>query len=131
MRSLVGSFGWQDGDVLRVSRATAKLLECSTDTAWVASCFSIHRNTRTQDLAFSHTECYQASSESGHRGTSKVWQGEGGKVAKWGFIAALSRETQMPVQVTLSCGWIVLFLLASAGLADTADYTWRGQEEEG
>lgn len=45
-----------------------------------------------------------------------------------GFIAALSHITQMSVQVALGCGWIMLFLLASTGLADTADNTRRGQE---
>lgn len=66
------------------------------------------------------------------RGTSKVWQGEGGKVAKWGFYrwCAVSCDP-MSVQVTLGCGWIVLFLLASTGLADTTDYTGRGQEQQG
>lgn len=65
------------------------------------------------------------------RGTSKVWQGEGGKVTKWGFTDVLSHMTWMSVRVTLGCGWIVLFLLASTGLADTTDYTGRGQEQQG
>lgn len=58
----------------------------------------------------------------------KFGKGEGGKVAKWGFIAVLSHVTWMSVQVTLGCGWVVLFLLASAGLADATDDTRRGQE---
>lgn len=64
------------------------------------------------------------------RGTSKVWQGEEGKVAKWGFYrCAVSYNPD--VQVTLGCGRIVLFLLASTGLADTTDYAGRGQEQQG
>lgn len=37
MSSLVGSFGWQDGDALRVSQARAKLPACSTDTVWTVA----------------------------------------------------------------------------------------------
>lgn len=45
-----------------------------------------------------------------------------------GFTAVLSHITQMCVQVTLGCRWIVLLLLASTGLADTTDYTRRSQQ---
>lgn len=31
----------------------------------------------------------------------------------------------------LGRGWVVLFLLAPTGLADTADYTWGSQEQQG
>lgn len=54
----------------------------------------LHRNTCTQDLAFSDAGGLKASSKSGRRGTSKVWQGEGGKITKWGFSAVLSHVTQ-------------------------------------
>lgn len=47
------------------------------------------------------------------------------------FTDVLSHTTRMSVQVTLGCGRIVLFLLASTGLADTTDYAGRGQEQQG
>lgn len=47
------------------------------------------------------------------------------------FTDVLSRMTRMSVRVTLGCGRIVLFLLAATGLADTTDYTGRGQEQQG
>lgn len=47
------------------------------------------------------------------------------------FTDVLSHMTRMSVQVTLGCGWTVLFLLAATGLADTTDYTGRGQEQQG
>lgn len=36
----------------------------------------------------------QASSRSGHRGTSKVWQGKGGSVTKWGFVVCCLTESR-------------------------------------
>lgn len=70
------------------------------------------------------------------RGTCKVWQEEGGEVTKQGFITVLSHRTQTSVarehgQRSLGCGWVMLFLLAPTGLADTTDYTWGSQEEQG
>lgn len=47
------------------------------------------------------------------------------------FTNVLSHVTRMSAQVTLGCGWIMLFRLAATGLADTADYTGRGQEQQG
>lgn len=32
---------------------------------------------------------------------------------------------------SLGCGWVMLFLLAPAGLADTTDYTWGSQKQQG
>lgn len=74
-------------------------------------------------------------------GRFKVWtqrhfqslakEKEARSVAKRGFMAVLSHITQMCARVTLGCSWIVLFLLASTGLADAADYTWRGQQQQG
>lgn len=34
-------------------------------------------------------------------------------------------------QGSLGCGWVVLFLLAPTGLADTADYTRGSQKQQG
>lgn len=53
--------------------------------------FLLHGNTCFQDLAFPDTKGSQASSRSGHRGTSKVWQGKGGSITKWGFVCAVHR----------------------------------------
>lgn len=94
--------------------------------------FLLHRNTCTQDLAFSNAGGLKASSKSGRRGTSKVWQGEGGKITKWGFTAVLSHVTQTFVarehRDLLGCRWVVLFLLAPTGLADATDYARGGQK---
>lgn len=77
----------------------------------------------------------QASSKSGHRGTSKVWQGGGGEFIKWG-LSLQSCITQTPAAHghklrSLGCGWVVLFLLAPAGLADTADDARGSQKQQG
>lgn len=42
-----------------------------------------------QCLAFSDATGGQASSKSGHRGTSKIWQEKGGEFTMWGFLTVL------------------------------------------
>lgn len=56
-----------------------------TDTVWVLFTQE-HTHER---LAFTDAKGGQVSSKSGHRGTSKVWQGGGGEFIKWGFITAV------------------------------------------
>lgn len=62
------------------SQATPECPTRSIDTAWNVEPGSCH----TEELASLNVEGWQASSKSGHRGTSKVWQGEGGKATKGG-----------------------------------------------
>lgn len=86
-------------------------------------------------LAFSEITDGQASSKSGHRGTSKIWQG-GGEFTKWGLITVLSRMYKTSLahgykQRSLGCRWVMLFLLAPTGLADTTDYARGSQEQQG
>lgn len=87
-------------------------------------------------LAFSDATGGQVCLKSGHRGTSKVWQEEGGQFTKWGFITVLSRVYKTSLahgyrQRSLGCRWVMLFLLAPTGLADTTDYARGCQEQQG
>lgn len=51
-----------------------------------------------QCLAFFDATGGQASSKSGHRGTSKIWQEKGGEFTIWGFITVLcSTRTQTEI----------------------------------
>lgn len=64
----------------------------------------------------------QASSKSGHRGTSKVWQGGGGEFIKWVYCSLRKSDTAAHGHKLRSLGCDGrAFLLAPAGLADTAD----------
>lgn len=89
--------------------------------------------------SFSDAEGRWTGSKSGHRGTSKVWRGEGGKVASGALplCCPLSCRAQTPVCGTwtraenLGGGGVALFLPAPTGLADTADDTRGRQEQQG
>lgn len=104
-----------------VSLAKAKFPTCSTDLVWTVG---LLLETQAQPVLSGRFKVWtEALPKFGKEKEARSLNGA--------FTDVLSHTTQMSVQVTLGCGRIVLFLLASTGLADTTDYAGRGQEQQG
>lgn len=97
--------------------------------------FSLHRNTHTTTWPFLMSQAGRQVQSLDTEALPKFGKKEENSL-KWGLITVLSCMYKTSLahgykQRSLGCRWVMLFLLAPTGLADTTDYARGSQEQQG